>query len=92
MTGTPSSVPACAAPIEEKRNRVERMVEDDRYCVDILTQVSAVTTAPESLGFRILDDHVNHCVADALASGDSSEAQEKSREFLEAVHRFARAR
>ena len=68
------------------------MVEEDRYCIDILTQISAVTTALESLAFKILDDHVNHCVTGALASGDPAEAQRKSQELLDAVHRFARAR
>ena len=71
---------------------IERMVEDDRYCIDVLTQIAAVNTALESLAFRILDDHVNHCVADALASGDEVEAAEKSRELLDAVHRFSRVR
>ena len=71
---------------------LERMVEDDRYCIDVLTQISAVTTALESLALRILDDHVEHCVADALASGDQAAAQEKSREPLAAVQRFARTR
>jgi CsoR family transcriptional regulator, copper-sensing transcriptional repressor len=78
--------------IEGQVRGIERMVEDDRYCIDILTQLSAVTTALESLAFRILDDHVQHCVAGALASGDAAEADAKSRELLEAVHRFTRAR
>jgi DNA-binding FrmR family transcriptional regulator len=68
------------------------MLEEDRYCIDVLTQISAVTTALESLAFRILDDHVNHCVTGALASGDSEQAATKSKELLEAVHRFARTR
>ena len=78
--------------IEGQVRGIERMVDEERYCIDILTQISAVTTALESLAFRILDDHVNHCVAGALASGDSAAAEEKSRELLEAVHRFARTR
>jgi DNA-binding FrmR family transcriptional regulator len=78
--------------IEGQVRGIERMVEDDRYCIDILTQISAVNTALESLAFKLLDDHVNHCVADALASGDPQEASEKSRELLAAVQRFARAR
>jgi DNA-binding FrmR family transcriptional regulator len=76
--------------IEGQVRGLERMVEEDRYCIDVLTQISAVTTALESLALRILDDHVQHCVADALASGDQTAAQEKSRELLEAVQRFAR--
>jgi DNA-binding FrmR family transcriptional regulator len=78
--------------IEGQVRGIERMIEQDRYCIDVLTQISAVTTALESLAFRILDEHVNHCVAGALASGDPDEAALKSRELLEAVHRFARSR
>ena len=78
--------------IEGQVRGIERMIEEDRYCIDVLTQISAVTTALESLAFVVLDDHVNHCVADALASGDQAAAEEKSKELLEAVHRFSRAR
>jgi CsoR family transcriptional regulator, copper-sensing transcriptional repressor len=78
--------------IEGQVRGIERMVEEDRYCIDVLTQIAAVNTALESLAFRILDDHVNHCVAGALASGDESDAAEKTTELLEAVHRFARVR
>ena len=69
---------------------IERMIEEDRYCIDVLTQISAVTTALESLAFVVLDDHVSHCVAGALASGDPAAAEEKSKELLDAVHRFSR--
>ncbi len=78
--------------IEGQVRGVERMITEDRYCIDILTQISAVTTALESLAFKILDDHVNHCVAAALTSGDPDAAQQKSKELLEAVHRFSRSR
>ena len=78
--------------IEGQVRGIERMVEEDRYCTDVLTQISAVSTALESVALRILDDHVQHCVADALASGDEAAAQEKSRELLAAVQRFARTR
>jgi DNA-binding FrmR family transcriptional regulator len=78
--------------IEGQVRGIERMVEDDRYCIDILTQISAVNTALESLAFKVLDDHVNHCVADAIASGNKAAAAEKSKELLEAVQRFARTR
>ncbi|HEY7344562.1 MAG TPA: metal-sensitive transcriptional regulator [Gaiella sp.] len=78
--------------IEGQVRGIERMIEEDRYCVDVLTQIGAVTTALESLAFRILDDHVEHCVTGALASGDPRAAAEKSRELLEAVHRFSRTR
>jgi DNA-binding FrmR family transcriptional regulator len=78
--------------IEGQVRGIERMIEQDRYCIDILTQISAAQTALESVAFKILDDHVNHCVAGALASGDPELAGEKSRELLEAVHRFSRTR
>jgi DNA-binding FrmR family transcriptional regulator len=78
--------------IEGQVRGIERMVEDDRYCIDILTQISAVNTALESLAFKVLDDHVNHCVTDAIASGNKEAAAEKSKELLEAVQHFARTR
>ena len=78
--------------IEGQVRGIERMVEEDRYCIDVLTQIAAVNTALESLAFKILDDNVNHCVAGALASGDADEVAAKSRELLEAVHRFARVK
>ena len=78
--------------IEGQVRGVEKMVEDDRYCIDVLTQIAAVNTALESLAFKILDEHVRHCVAGALASGDEADAQTKTEELLEAVQRFARTR
>ena len=71
---------------------VARMVEDDRYCIDILTQLAAVDTALQSVALEILDDHVKHCVAGALASGDQTEAETKIDELLAAVRRFAKTR
>jgi DNA-binding FrmR family transcriptional regulator len=78
--------------IEGQVRGIEKMVADDRYCIDILTQIGAVTTALESLGFQILDQHVKHCVAGALASGNEADAQEKSEELLDAVKRFAKVK
>ncbi len=78
--------------IEGQVRGVEKMVEDDRYCIDVLTQIAAVNTALESLAFKILDEHVRHCVAGALASGDEADAHVKTEELLEAVQRFARTR
>ena len=76
--------------IEGQVRGIERMVDGDRYCIDILTQIGAVSTALDSLAFAVLDDHVKHCVAGALASGDERDAQAKAAELLEAVHRFAK--
>jgi DNA-binding FrmR family transcriptional regulator len=78
--------------IEGQVRGVEKMVEDDRYCIDILTQIAAVNTALEALAYKLLDDHVRHCVAGALASGDDADALEKTEELLAAVQRFARTR
>ncbi len=78
--------------IEGQVRGIERMIEEDRYCIDVLTQISAATTALETVAFKVLDDHVSHCVAGALASGDPAVAEEKSKELLAAVHRFANTR
>jgi len=78
--------------IEGQVRGIERMVEEDRYCIDILTQIAAVGTALESLALTILDDHVKHCVAGALQGGDPEDANTKVDELLSAVRRFARTR
>jgi len=78
--------------IEGQVRGIERMVEDERYCIDILTQISAVSTALESVALKLLEEHVNHCVAGALQSGDAEAAGKKARELLEAVERFTRTR
>ena len=78
--------------IEGQVRGIERMVVEERYCIDVLTQIAAVSTALESVALEILDDHVSHCVADALASGDEADARVKTDELLTAVRRFARTR
>jgi CsoR family transcriptional regulator, copper-sensing transcriptional repressor len=78
--------------IEGQVRGIERMLEEDRYCIDVLTQISAVSTALQAVALQLLDDHVKHCVADALASGDEAEAGAKAAELLEAVQRFAKTR
>jgi DNA-binding FrmR family transcriptional regulator len=70
---------------------IQRMVEEDGYCTDILTQVSAVTTALDRVALKILDGHVHGCVREAMVSG-GKEAEAKTEELLEAVERFARMR
>ena len=78
--------------IEGQVRGIERMVEEERYCIDILTQISAVSTALDALALKLLDDHVNHCVTNALAAGDEEEARAKGEELLAAVQRFTRTR
>src|SRR2546423_4237875 len=80
------------ARIEGQVRGIAKMIEDDRYCIDILTQLGAVDTALEAVAIKVLEEHVQHCVSGALASGDPKEAEAKSRELLEAVQRFAKTR
>lgn len=66
---------------------LQRMVEEDTYCIDILTQVSAATKALERVALALLDDHLNHCVAEAAAEGGPV-AQEKLKEASNAIARL----
>jgi DNA-binding FrmR family transcriptional regulator len=79
------------ARIEGQVRGIQRMVDDDKYCVDILTQIAAVTTALDRVALRVLEGHVQGCVRDAIVSG-GKEAEGKADELLEAVERFARMR
>lgn len=79
------------ARIEGQVRGLQRMVEEDQYCVDILTQISAVTRALDRVGLQVLDGHVRGCVRDALVGG-GEEAEAKAAELLEAVERFGRMR
>ena len=90
---------ADAAAIQNRLRRIEgqvrglqRMVAEDAYCVDILTQVSAVQTALEQVSVRVLDGHVRHCVADAVSGDDPAEADAKLAALRAAVQRYATAR
>ena len=77
--------------IEGQVRGLQRMVDEDAYCVDILTQVAAVQTALEQVAVNVLDGHVRHCVADAVAGTDET-ADEKLDELMTAVRRFAKVR
>jgi DNA-binding FrmR family transcriptional regulator len=80
------------ARIEGQVRGIQRMVEEDAYCVDILTQVAAVQTALEQVAIRVLDGHVRGCVSQAVSGGDEAQADVKLDELMAAVQRFARAR
>lgn len=69
---------------------IERMVENDVYCIDVLTQVSAVTKALESVALSLLDDHLSHCVAEATEQGGYV-ASQKLREASQAIARLVRS-
>jgi DNA-binding FrmR family transcriptional regulator len=74
--------------IEGQVRGLQRMVEEDRYCIDVLTQVSAVKSALESVALLLLNDHVDHCVADAIRAGDGAD---KVKELTQAVERLVRS-
>ncbi len=68
---------------------LERMVEEDRYCVDVLLQIAAVRGALDKVGKLLLEGHVETCVSDAIRSGRSKERREKLAELIEVFSRFA---
>jgi DNA-binding FrmR family transcriptional regulator len=85
------------AAIQQRLRRVEgqvrgvsRMVDDDAYCIDVLTQISAATKALQAVAIELLDDHLSHCVADALAHG-GAEADAKVAEASAAIARLVRS-
>src|SRR5688572_9729274 len=76
--------------IEGQVRGLQRMVEDDKYCIDILTQVSAATKALQSFSLELLEEHLAHCVVDAARKG-GPEAQDKVREVSDAIARLVRS-
>ena len=76
--------------IEGQVRGVARMVEEDTYCIDVLTQVSAVTRALQSVALKLLGDHLSHCVQQALAAG-GPEADAKVAEARAAIERLVRS-
>ena len=76
--------------IEGQVRGIERMVEDEKYCIDILTQVSAATKALQALALSLLDDHMAHCLVDAARQG-GAEQEQKLKEASEAIARLVRS-
>ena len=76
--------------IEGQARGLQRMVEDDKYCIDILTQISAVTSALQAVALGLLDDHLRHCVVDAAAAS-GPEADQKLQEASAAIARLVRS-
>jgi DNA-binding FrmR family transcriptional regulator len=74
--------------IEGQIRGVQKMVDEDRYCIDVLTQVSAAKAALDAVALALLQDHTEHCVAEAIRSGDGTD---KIRELNDAVERLVRA-
>jgi CsoR family transcriptional regulator, copper-sensing transcriptional repressor len=76
--------------IEGQVRGLQRMVDEDVYCIDVLTQVSAVTRALQAVALGLLEDHLGHCVAQAIEEG-GPEAEEKVKEAAAAVSRLVRS-
>ena len=76
--------------VEGQVRGLQRMVEDDTYCIDVLTQVSATTKALQSVALLLLEDHLGHCVAHALVEGGAV-ADEKIKEASDAVARLVKS-
>lgn len=76
--------------IEGQVRGVARMLDEDRYCIDIVTQIAAVRAALRKVEEAILHDHVNHCVASAIKSGDEVEQRRKVAELVEVMSRVQR--
>ena len=76
--------------VEGQVRGIAQMVEDDRYCIDVLTQVSAVTKAMQGVALGLFDDHLRHCLADAVAKG-GPDASEKLTEATAAVERLLKS-
>ena len=76
--------------VEGQVRGLQRMVEQDTYCIDVLTQVSAATKALEAVALNLLEDHLHHCVSSAIAAADGS-ADAKITEAAEAVRRLVRS-
>ena len=79
------------ARIEGQIGGVRRLVEEEAYCIDVLTQIAAVRSALDAVALKLLADHTDHCVRGALERG-GAEADEKIEELMAAVERFTRAR
>lgn len=89
-TGTKDEYLKRLRRIEGQVRGIQRMVEEDTYCIDVLTQVSAVTKALQTVSLGLLEDHVGHCVVDAARESDEA-AQQKVREAADAIARLVRS-
>jgi CsoR family transcriptional regulator, copper-sensing transcriptional repressor len=77
--------------IEGQVRGLQRQIENDTYCIDVLTQVSAATRALQSVAVELLDDHLRHCVADAVTSDDPGETDRIVTEASRAIERLVRS-
>lgn len=76
--------------IEGQVRGLQRMVDEDTYCIDVLTQIASVTKALQSVGMALLDEHIHHCVRDAAARPGEGDFDDKVEEVMSAVGRMLR--
>jgi len=76
--------------VEGQVRGIGRMVQDDRYCIDILTQIQAVRAALGRVESEILKDHLGHCIEGAIVSGDPAQQRQKAAELIELLDRASR--
>lgn len=76
--------------IEGQVRGIQRMIDDDAYCIDVITQIGAITRALQSVSVGLLDEHVRHCVANAAATGDVAHAEEMITEAVRAIERLVK--
>lgn len=77
--------------IEGQARGIAKMIDDEKYCIDILTQISALTRAIQGVATGLLDDHLTHCVLDAAKAGDDDAARAKLKEATDAINRLVRS-
>lgn len=77
--------------IEGQVRGIARMIEDDKYCIDVLTQISATSSGLENVALVLLEDHLAHCVVDAARSGSPAEAEQKVTEAADAIKRLVKS-
>jgi DNA-binding FrmR family transcriptional regulator len=89
-TGTKDDYLKRLRRVEGQVRGVQKMVDSDYYCIDVLTQISAITRALQAVSIGLMEDHLSHCVSEAVMAG-GSEAQDKIREASDAIARLVRS-
>lgn len=90
-TMTKDEVLARMRRIEGQARGITQMVENDRYCIDVLTQIAAINKALQAVAVGLLDEHLRHCVVEAVESGDDDQRNRKLTEATAAVQRLVRS-
>lgn len=89
-TGTKDDYLKRLRRVEGQVRGIQKMVDSDTYCIDVLTQISAITRALQAVSIGLMEDHLSHCVSEAVIAG-GTEAQDKIREASDAIARLVRS-